>query len=112
MASASSKHLMEGELSVQILLYDVQPFRLSRLSFQLLQQGEQTHWHERTEPRALREGHSLVASRAWTPSDADTLSGTGQPGLPVRLRGLTSPALHPADAPGAENAPSGHITTC
>lgn len=36
MASTGSEHLVEGELSVEILLYDVQPFGFSRLSFQLL----------------------------------------------------------------------------
>lgn len=37
MAPTGSKHLMEGELSVEILLYDVQPFGLSWFSFQLLE---------------------------------------------------------------------------
>lgn len=37
MATTSSKHFMEGELSVEVLLYDVQPFSFSLLSLQLLQ---------------------------------------------------------------------------
>lgn len=37
MTTTGSKHLMEGELPVKILLYNVQPFSLTRLSFQLLQ---------------------------------------------------------------------------
>lgn len=35
-ATTSSKHLMEGKLSVEIFLYNIQPFSLSRLSLQLL----------------------------------------------------------------------------
>lgn len=37
MSTASSKHLMEGELSVKVLLYNVQPFSFSLLPLKLLQ---------------------------------------------------------------------------
>lgn len=39
-ASSSSKHLMEGKLPVQVLLDDIQPLWISRLSLQFLQRGE------------------------------------------------------------------------
>lgn len=39
---------MEGELSVEILLYDVQPFRLSWFSLQLLEGGKHKHRRERS----------------------------------------------------------------
>lgn len=38
MASTSSKHFMKGELSVEILLYNVQPFSFPLFSLQLLKQ--------------------------------------------------------------------------
>ena len=41
MTPAGSEHLMEGELSVEVLLYDVQPLGLARLPLQLLEQNEQ-----------------------------------------------------------------------
>lgn len=37
MAAASSKHLVEGELAMQVLLDDVQPLGFSLLPLQLLQ---------------------------------------------------------------------------
>lgn len=42
-AAASSKHLVEGELAMQVLLDDVQPLCFSLLPLQLLQ-GERRCW--------------------------------------------------------------------
>lgn len=65
MASTSSKHLMEGELSVEILLYDVQPFGLSWFSFQLLERGK--HRHRRERSASLLASRGVINSRPVVP---------------------------------------------
>lgn len=65
MASTSSKHLMEGELSVEILFYDVQPFGLSWFSFQFLEQGK--HRPRRERSARLLASRGVINSRPVGP---------------------------------------------
>lgn len=61
MAPTSSKHLVEGELSVEILLYDVQPFGLSWFSLQLLEGGKDRPRRER--PAFLLASRGVINPR-------------------------------------------------